>query len=328
VGILSQAWPKDQASVWQAGVGVADEVLAKLTAEKRTQEVEAFRAELDKAVERDCAVIVNYTGDAQLDLVVLEPTGSVCSYRAPRTKAGGMLLGDSITQTNTDNGGGKSEVYVCPKGFDGTYKIAIRRVFGNVATGKVHVKVITHYRSKNCLSMEKTIPLVKDEAQVAFDLKDGRRKEAIADQQIANAAAGQMQLNAIQAQVGAQVLAQQIDSSVSQGAMGSLGNSLNGGLNGLGGLGGLGNFPFNRGAVGYMPKITQYPEGAFMMATAVVSADRRYVRVSPSPMFSGIGQVNTFNSFTGESGTSNGGTGGQGFGGLSGGQTSSGTGGF
>jgi hypothetical protein len=240
-----------------------------------------------------------------------------------------MLLGDSISQANTDNGGGKSEVYVCSQGFNGKYRVAIHRVFGNVATGRVHVKVMTHFLGSNPVTVEKTIPLVKDGAQIAFDLNDGRRKEPIADQQIANAAAGQLQLNAMQAKVGPQILAQQINGSISQGAMAGLGGSLNGGI-GLGGrgFGGLGGFPIGGGAVGYMPQITQYPEGAMLMATAVVSADRRYVRVSPSPFFSGIGQVNTFNTFTGASGTSNGGTGGQGFGGLSGGQTTGGAGGF
>jgi hypothetical protein len=50
-----------------------------------------------------------------------------------------------------------------------------------------------------------------------------------------------------------------------------------------------------------------------MMTSAVVSADRRYVRVSPSPLFSGVTEVNTFNYVTGSSGTSNG-AGGGGFG--------------
>jgi hypothetical protein len=325
LGILSQAWPKEKSSVWQAGVGVAEEILEKLEKEKRTEELAAFRAALDKAVERDCVVVVNFTGNAQLDLSVLEPSGSVCSYRMPQTASGGLLLSDDTAQTNTDNGGGKSEVYVCPKGFDGTYRLAIHRVFGSVATGKVHVKVMTHYLGKDPVSIEKSIPLVKDSAQVAFDLTDGRRKEPIADVQIANAAAGQMQLNA-----GVQVLAQQIDASVSPSALAGLGNSnsSNGGLGGLGGLGGgIGINPFGRGAVGYQPQITTLPEGASMMATAVISADRRYVRVSPSPMFSGIGQVNTFNTTSGANGTSPGGTGGQGFGGLNGGQTTgSGTG--
>ena len=36
-----------------------------------------------------------------------------------------------------------------------------------------------------------------------------------------------------------------------------------------------------------------------MIATAVVSADRRYVRISVVPLFSSIGDVETFNFATG-----------------------------
>ena len=65
----------------------------------------------------------------------------------------------------------------------------------------------------------------------------------------------------------------------------------------------FGSFPFaRRGAVGYQPVIITLPEGTNMSATAVVSADRRYVRITASPLFSGIAEVNTFNMATGEIG--------------------------
>ena len=75
---------------------------------------------------------------------------------------------------------------------------------------------------------------------------------------------------------------------------------------------------------GYQPVITVLPSGAFMSAIAVISADRRYVRVSPMPFFSGVTQVNTFNTTTGSSGTSNGGGSSTGFSGLGGGASGGG----
>ena len=56
-----------------------------------------------------------------------------------------------------------------------------------------------------------------------------------------------------------------------------------------------------QGAVGYQPIIITLPEGANLAATAVVSADRRYVRISCVPLFSQISKVTTFNYSTGES---------------------------
>jgi hypothetical protein len=56
---------------------------------------------------------------------------------------------------------------------------------------------------------------------------------------------------------------------------------------------------------------------------AVISADRRYVRVSPTPFFSQITEVNTFNYVSGQGSTQGGGQSG-GFGSGVGGSGSSG----
>ncbi|MFV0444237.1 MAG: hypothetical protein ACK5Q5_11770 [Planctomycetaceae bacterium] len=48
------------------------------------------------------------------------------------------------------------------------------------------------------------------------------------------------------------------------------------------------------GAVGFTPQITIIPDGVTMMVRAVISADRRYVRLSVSPNFTSIVDVQTF----------------------------------
>jgi hypothetical protein len=107
-----------------------------------------------------------------------------------------------------------------------------------------------------------------------------------------------------------QILAQQMGSSVDPSVLQALALSRAGNANG--------NNPFNvHGAVGYQPVIITLPEGANLIITAVISADRRYVRITPMPIFSGIGQVHTFNTANGDSTTTSGGTGGQGFSGSS-----------
>ena len=51
--------------------------------------------------------------------------------------------------------------------------------------------------------------------------------------------------------------------------------------------------------VGFAPFITWLPKGVSMSAGAVVSPDRRYVRINAQPFFSTIGSVHTFNMKTG-----------------------------
>jgi len=68
-------------------------------------------------------------------------------------------------------------------------------------------------------------------------------------------------------------------------------------------------------AVGYRPEITSLPEGTILTgATAVISADRRFVRFTPGLIsFNTIGDVQTFNFVSGNTGNGNGGlTGGTG----------------
>jgi len=307
LGILGQAWPKEHTDVWNAGVGVAKEVLEKLRAENRTEEADRFQEAVNEAVVRDCVVIVTWTGDSDIDLLVEEPTGTVCSSRSPRTTGGGVLLGDVSSQAGREDRGERGEVYVCPKGFDGAYRVLLRRVWGNVTAGKVNVKVINHYLGPNAVEVRKQIPLDKDEALVVFDLNGGRRTEPLHEQQVANAAIGQMALNR-------QILAQNLASSLDTGAIQSLAASraISSGNNHAG-------WPYAiSSAVGYQPVITVLPEGAMLSAQAVISADRRYVRITPMPFFSGIGEVNTFNMATGATGQSSAGAGASGFGGMGG----------
>ena len=66
-----------------------------------------------------------------------------------------------------------------------------------------------------------------------------------------------------------------------------------------GGYPGYGGYYPNRG-VTYIPQVTWLPSGASLGASAVVSPDRRYVRMNLSPRFYSIPRVDTYNLQTGE----------------------------
>lgn len=316
IGILSQAWTNDQQDVWENGRRVAAATLDRLKSEGRADEAKRYEKALDEAVIRDCVAIIHWSGDADLDLLVQEPTGTVCSLRNPRTAAGGVMLGDGFSATGKKSAEGLSEIYVCPKSFSGDYSLIVRRVWGKVTANKVTVDLYLHARSPKEKHYQQTITLKGDEARVNFPLADGRRTESLKDFQVARAADDQINNRR-------QILAQQLAGGVDPTAIGNLmrnrlATTTSGGLNTAGGLSEASSlFSFlRRGAVGYQPVIIMLPEGAQLSsALAVISADRRYVRFTGLPMFSGVGEVNTFNMVTGSSGQSGGGTGGQGFGG-------------
>jgi len=284
LGIVAQAWPHEQREIYDIGYRTAQAVVQRLKDEKRPAEAEAFQAALRDAMVRDCVVTVSWSGDADVDLLVEEPTGTLCSFRNPRSTAGGMLIGDTFDKTTNLH----KETYVCPQGFNGDYRMLAKRVWGKVTADTITVDIVAHQGAKNERRFHKQIALDGDQAVMAFDLQNGRRKESLEEVQVANAVQGQMAL-------GNQILAQQLSASSDTSVL--EGNPyLNPAL-------------FLRGAVGYQPVIITLPEGVNMSVTSVVSHDRRYVRVTAQPMFSSIGPVNTFNYVSGSSGTSNGGTG-------------------
>jgi len=261
------------------------------------------------------------TGNADVDVMVKEPAGTTCSLRNLRTSSGGLLIGDLNTSGDASLAGHVA-VYTCPKAFSGNYQLLIRRVFGKLTTGKVKVTVYTHFNTKDGKTTEQMIPLDGSEALVKFDVADGRRKESLHDQQVVNAAVAavaQRQNQAILAQqlanlndpnaAAALAAAQQAASAAGAGQAQALNPNFfaNPWANGL------------HGAVGYTPVIITLPEGTNMGATAVVSADRRYVRITALPLFSAVSAVHTFSLASGQTQSTPGvGTGGAGFSGFGG----------
>ena len=109
---------------------------------------------------------------------------------------------------------------------------------------------------------------------VRLSLNDGRRQALL-------------ERNAIDPQVGAQVVL--VNAQIAAG--------------GGGGIGGGSSRPFvtgvtpvvgSRGAIGFQPVITNIREGIGFSAMAVVTGDRRYVRLSVAPFFSQVIGVDSF----------------------------------
>jgi hypothetical protein len=286
VGILSQAWTAEEAEVKQVAFRVAMATLEQLTAEGRQAERADYQRELDAAMIRDCVIKVSWTGNADLDLIVEEPSGSVCSIHHPRTTAGGVNLGDTFARFGTDQPQSFSEFYVCSEAFAGEYRARIRKVWGDVTAGKANVEVWTNYRTKNVQYERQQVNVASEDSLVVFKLDKGRRTEPLAEAQLASAVQKQALVNRA-------VLAQQMRALVDPRV---------GLRNGSGSLGagvaiGPGGEPIilrRGGAVGFQPVVQSLPAGTMLFATGVVSSDRRYVRITASPSFTAIGDVTTF----------------------------------
>lgn len=215
-----------------------------------------------------------------------------------------MLIGDTSNSPNDPLAvKEQKEIYVCGEGFSGEYRMMIRRIYGRPTSGKATVEIYTKYGTDEQKRIRKQIDVADKNALVLFQVNDGRRVEPLADAQVQNVAKVQTAMNRA-------ILAQQLSSLDDSQAARDFAQSVAMAER-------LGMRAFRRGAVGYRPEIISLPEGANFNSNAVISADRRYVRVSPSPTFSQVTEVSTFNYVTGEGDTQGGGIGGGG--GLGGG---------
>jgi tetratricopeptide (TPR) repeat protein len=86
---------------------------------------------------RDLVIELLWQGAADLDLSVIEPSGSTCSATMKRTTGGGVLKGDIIEQTDD----GRAEVYTAASAFTGTYKVNVRSAFGRAVGNTATIKV-------------------------------------------------------------------------------------------------------------------------------------------------------------------------------------------
>lgn len=289
LGILKQAWPKEKQDIVQSAARSAAGAIAKLKAEGHDEQAQEFQAQLDRAKIRDCIVKVTWTGEADVDLLAQEPSGAVASFRNPRTAGGGIIVGDAARLDSRGGSALHSETYECPEAFSGNYQIIVRRVWGKVTAGKVTVDLYVHHGTPQEKHMQHQIALGEQDALVTFDLAEGRRQEPLADHLLANAAAEQATVNSA-------ILAQQVGNLAGSSSAGASFGASRQGLLGV---------PFVKQAVGYMPIIITLPSGASMSVNGVVSHDRRYVRITPTPFFSGIGSVTTFNIASGSTSTQN-----------------------
>jgi uncharacterized membrane protein YgcG len=301
LGLLRQAWPQDQRKIQDMAVRVTRATYEQLLAANHREEADRFRKQVEEAMVRDCVIRVAWTGDADIDILIEEPTGTVCSVDSPRTTGGGVMVGDAFAKPGEQPAEGYSEFYVCPEGFSGQYRLMIKRIWGQPTAGKVTVEVAKRFGTGKQEIISKHVPLAGDRAVVVFELDNGRRKDALDEQQIAAVARVQREFS--RAMLGRQLDAYEYSDAVRDYLRDALAAQRDGRM--------------PRGGVGVRPVITVLPEGTNFIGSAVISADRRYVRVTPMPLFSGIGEVSTF-TFTGDD-TGTGGTGGIGGGGGGGG---------
>ncbi|NDC64292.1 MAG: hypothetical protein EBZ59_09995, partial [Planctomycetia bacterium] len=141
-GVLSHDWPEAQQTIANRAARLAKGTIESLTQAGKAAEAAAFKAEIDAALVRDLVLELAWSGDADIDLIVEEPPGTVCSSLSPRSASGGILLTDRAAAEG--DAGVHRERYVVAQGFPGTYRALVRRACGKVEADTVTAETIVH----------------------------------------------------------------------------------------------------------------------------------------------------------------------------------------
>jgi hypothetical protein len=141
--LLKQDWPADNDELQGKAKAKLGNLATVLRSEARQTEAERMLAAVQQVKERDLVITLSWQGDADFDLRVKEPSGTVCSYLNRQTPGGGTLLGEDLANLSKAKEGVKKH-YVAAEAFTGDYEITVDRVWGQPVVSKITVTVIRH----------------------------------------------------------------------------------------------------------------------------------------------------------------------------------------
>ncbi len=188
--------------------------------------------------------------------------------------------GATIWETATVRGAEDChETYVCPSGFAGDYRVRLKHSFGTIVGQRATLTITLHKGTSAEVVETRTIAFENSQGSTTVTLDRGRRQQPRIVEE----------LRRVREPVVLNKPARSIRRDPNVIPAGGQG-------------GGVGGF---LGAVGVQPNVQVIREGATLGAHALVSPDRRYVRLGISPTFANITDVFTF-SFFGPPGTTGG----------------------
>ena len=168
-GILMHVWTDDSVAFHDEARKVMTSIAAELDAADESPKAEAVRTQLRDASSVDLILNLRWVGSADLDLMVTEPGGEICSYRNIQTSAGGRFTHDDPGSA-TDGGAKRYEQYICRAAADGEYTATVRFVLGKV-TGLPVLEIIRHAGTQAETRTTQTIKLAREDVKIAIPVK-------------------------------------------------------------------------------------------------------------------------------------------------------------
>lgn len=288
-GVLQYAWSRNYQQLHREAEHAAAEAAQSLERNGDLERAQRLRAAIAAARRRDLVVRLVWSGEGDLDLLVEEPSRTVCSFQNRETPGGGFLVHDGHGSAVENC----YEEYVCPFALAGEYRLTIRHVWGAIVGTRATLTIIRDQGTPQEQVSTQTVLLGAEEPVVRLHLDSGRRTvlRAVAPPEAVEPdSSGPLRPAEVSRSKVRHAAAQFTESR----------RTLEG------------THIRRTGAVGFQPIIQTIPDGTTFSARAVVSPDRRYVRIGVNPMFTNITDVFTFTFLSGPLGSLQPGLGGTG----------------
>ena len=285
-GILTNAWTPDYRTLHQNAINAVRDSMQELTNAGKVERAEQMEIAMAEARKRDLALKLTWSGEGDVDLIVEEPWGTICSSTTPQTAGGGAFVHDGAGPEQKNS----YDAYVCAEAVPGFYRVRIRHIWGTIVGKRAKLEVIRYRGSANETRKSYTVVLGQEDAVVRISLKEGRRSErrdvprddAEATSGLTGPGRGRVQLTGGVGSEGRQA-----------GRRFQNSRAFRGGAN-----------------PGFQPVVRTLGDGVSNAAMAVISGDRRYVRLSLNPAINTITDVFTFSFINSGAATGGGGGGG------------------
>lgn len=136
-GLFARDWVNEGVDFHADGKAKLETIAKKFAATGRQADFDRISAALAREKQRDLTIEVLYQGrSVDLDLVVTEPSGAICSPTRKLTSGGGVMTCDILEQ-DVD----RSERYTASQALDGTYAVTVKPVLGRTIGGTATIKV-------------------------------------------------------------------------------------------------------------------------------------------------------------------------------------------
>ena len=169
-GILTHVWTDDSAALHDEARRVITQIATELDAAGESSRAEAVRSQLRAASSVDLMLTLRWVGSADLDLIVTEPNGEICSYRNRQTTDGARFTHDDPGSA-TDGNASRYEQYICCVAVEGDYTAAVRFVLGKAAGGIATLAVIQNAGTPQESRSTQTIKLSREDVKITIPVK-------------------------------------------------------------------------------------------------------------------------------------------------------------